>query len=154
MTSTTDRSTETTIGAKPPDDQEQPRIRRRVRRAQAVLRRVSHQRKAFATDYGRARSPTDRLAVAAAAIRAALARAPEPEDDTADPDTTSGRIDRIAADLAGLLDELHADQERAATSTIRTDERRIARNQRRRHGSGTDSTQRDPTRDRPTVDPS
>ncbi|MGM0724185.1 MAG: hypothetical protein ACQEXM_26970 [Actinomycetota bacterium] len=96
---------------------------------------MARQREGFATNYGRASSPVERLTAVVTALRAVLPRA---ETGRKPGDAIDSHLERITDALAALLDELHSAQEHAATSTIRNDERRIARNQRRRNGTGTE----------------
>jgi hypothetical protein len=104
------------------------RQRRRVQVAHSTLRRVRGQRERFATAYGKATTAQERLSAAADALRAAAADGAHQPD----PDAVARRLDRITDAMTGLLTELHEQQEQHATKTIRADQRRIERNERRR----------------------
>lgn len=100
--------------------------RRRVRAANSALTRIETQRAEFATTYGAASSAQQRFNVAATALRSAIAGRKQ-----SDPTEVEQRLDALTAQITGLLDELHATQQRTAEQTIRADQRRIARNERR-----------------------
>ncbi|RSN06003.1 hypothetical protein DMC63_37995 [Streptomyces sp. WAC 05977] len=104
-----------------------PKQRRRVRVALATLRRVRGQRERFATEYGKATTAQERFAAASTALRAAAADGAHQPD----PDAVARRLDRITDAITTLLTELHEIQENQATKTLRADERRVERNERR-----------------------
>lgn len=95
-------------------------IRRRARVATATLRRVQQQRGRFASDYAAADTASRRFAAATHAVRAAAADATGHD--------TARRLDELTAQIAGLLHELHEQSERAATKTLRAEQRRTERN--------------------------
>ncbi|HEX6359530.1 hypothetical protein [Actinophytocola sp.] len=102
--------------------------RRRVRVAHQTLDRVRGERETFDTEYGKARTAQERFAATSTVLRAAAAEGrhqPDPED-------VARRLDRITDAMKELLAELHQAQQAKAEQTIRADERRIARNERRR----------------------
>lgn len=109
-----------------------PPERRRVRAARSRLARVESQRERFATTYAIAHTPAERFNAVAAALRAASAEKHQP-----DPTEANRRLDALTEQAKQLLDELHETQQQHATTTVRADERRIARNERRRHDHGT-----------------
>lgn len=109
-----------------------PPERRRVRAARSRLARVESQRERFATTYAIAQTPAERFNAVAAALRAAAAEKHQP-----DPTEANRRLDALTMQAKQLLDELHETQQQHATNTVRADERRIARNERRRHDRGT-----------------
>ncbi len=104
------------------------RPRRRVRAARAAAARVAQQRDRFTTDYARATTPQQRFNQAAAALRSAAARGRHQPD----PPAVARRLDQITAQIAALVDELHTAQQEHAENTIRAEQRRIARAERRK----------------------
>lgn len=116
----------------PVSAQQAPRQRRRVRVALATLRRVRYQRERFATEYGAATTAQGRFAAAANTLRAAAADGSHQPD----PDEAARGLSRITELITALIIELHERQEDQANHTIRADERRIERNERRRGHDG------------------
>lgn len=102
--------------------------RRRVRVAESTVQRVRHQRERFATDYGKATTAQERFAAASNALRGAAAPGAH---QVADPGLAA-RLDRLTDLMTSLLTELHEAQAAAAAKTIRDDQKRIERNERRR----------------------
>lgn len=109
-----------------------PKQRRRVRVALATLRRVRYQRDRFATEYGAATTAQQRFAASVNTLRAAAADGSHQPD----PDEAARRLDRITELITALIIELHEIQEDQAEHTIRADQRRIERNERRRGHDG------------------
>ena len=103
-------------------------LRRRVRVALAVLRRVQTQRDRYATAYGQATTAQQRFAATANALRAAAASGSHQHQ----PDEVARRLDRVTDQMARLLSELLDAQQAKANRTLRADRRRIERNERRR----------------------
>ncbi|WP_431879169.1 hypothetical protein [Amycolatopsis sacchari] len=122
-----------------------PKQRRRVRVALATLRRVRSQRDRFATEYGKAVTAQQRFAAASNALRAAAADGPHQPD----PVEVARRLDRITDAMTTLLTELHEAQQDQADKTIRADQRRIERNERRRGCDGRSRTHPHPTHPEP-----
>lgn len=118
-----------------------PKQRRRVRVALATLRRVRGQRERFATEYGKAVTAQERFAAAANALRAAAADGAHQPD----PDEVARRLNRITDSITTLLSELHEAQQDQADKTLRADQRRIERNERRRGCDGRSRTHPHPT---------
>jgi len=104
------------------------RQRRRVRAAHAALTRVQAQRDEFATAYGQATTAQERFNAAAFALRGAAASGRHQPDQA----EVARRLDVITDQMTQLLDELFVAQQAKADKTIRADQRRIARNERRR----------------------
>lgn len=120
---------------------EPPKQRRCVRVALAILRRVRAQRERFASDYGKAATAQERFAATSTALRAAAAEGPHQPD----PEAVTRRLDRITDAMTSLLAELHEAQQDKAEKTIRADQRRIQRNERRRGSDGRSQTRPGPT---------
>jgi hypothetical protein len=128
-----------------PVPEEQPKQRRRVRVALATLRRVGDQRQRFATEYGKATSALERFAAVSRALRAAAARGAHQPD----PQAVDRRLDQITDAMTRALAELLEAQQDHATKTIRADQRRIERNERRRGCAGRSRTDPEPPRPEP-----
>lgn len=103
------------------------RPRRRVRIANALLRRVQTQRDWFASAYATATSPQQGFNVITSALRAAIG-----ERRTRDDPHLLARLNALNGELAQLLDELHEQQEQHAHRVLRSDQNRQNRNERRR----------------------
>jgi hypothetical protein len=121
------------------------RERRRVRVAHATLARVEEQRERFASDYGGATTAQQRFNAVAFALRSAAATGRHQPD----PEQLAGRLDALTDQMKALLDELFEAQQATADKTIRTDQRRIARNERRRGCDGRTTHNTHPTPERP-----
>jgi hypothetical protein len=101
--------------------------RRRVTVAQLIQRRIRGQRERFATEYGTAHNAQQRFTATANALRAAAADGRHQPD----PDTVSRRLDQLTDAMIHVLTELHDTQYAYAAKTLRADQRRIERNERR-----------------------
>lgn len=101
--------------------------RRRVDVAHLIHKRVSGQRNRFATAYGKAQTAQERFSVTADALRAAAA----PGRHQPDPDSVDRLLDRLTDLMKHELNALHDAQYASAAKTLRADERRIERNERR-----------------------
>ncbi|MBB3053569.1 hypothetical protein FHS23_004623 [Prauserella isguenensis] len=88
---------------------------------------MAGQRDRFTTDYARATTAQQRFNQAALALRSAAA----PGRHQPDPPGVARRLDQITAQIAALVEELHTAQHEHAMTTIRAEERRIARAERR-----------------------
>jgi hypothetical protein len=107
---------------------EVPKPRRKVTAAKTTLERVRIQRENFDTEYGKATTAQARFAAASNALRAAAAAGrhqPHSEE-------VGRRLDVLTERMKQLLDALHQEQESKGEKVIRADQRRIARNERRR----------------------
>lgn len=124
-----------------------PRVkqRRRVTVALATLRRVRSQRERFATEYGQATTAQARFAAACAALRAAAADGAHQPD----PVEVARRLDRLTHAVTSVLTELHEAQQDKAEKTLRADQRRIERSERRRGCDGRPRTNPEPTNPEP-----
>lgn len=111
-----------------PGADEAARPRRRVRAARATDARVALERDRFTTAYAAATTSQQRFNQAATALRAAAA----PGRHQPDPAAVTRRLDQITAQITALVEELHIAQRQHAENTIRADERRIARAERRK----------------------
>lgn len=107
--------------------------RRRVTVATAVLRRVQVQARRFAVDYAQATTPQQRFATAVSALRAAAA----PGRHQVNTDDVAYRLNHLTTEIVTLLEHLHAQQQAAAHTVIRAEQRRVERNERRRCDRGT-----------------
>lgn len=101
--------------------------RRRVDVAHLNQKRVSGQRVRFATAYGKAQTAQERFAVTSGALRAAAA----PGRHQPDPDSVARLLDRLTDLMKHELTALHDAQYTSAAKTLRADERRSERNERR-----------------------
>lgn len=106
--------------------------RRRVEVAHLNQKRVRGQQDRFANEYGKAQTTQQRFAVTAGALRAAAAPGRHQVDQAA----VDRELDRLTNLMRNVLTQLHETQYAHATKVIRTDERRIERNERRLGSDG------------------
>lgn len=102
-----------------------------MRAAYSALARIRQQRDRFATAYAAATSPQQRFNIAATALRSSIATGKQRH-----PHEATRRLDALTTQLVQLLDELHTNQQHAAEATLRAEERRITRNERKRYEHG------------------
>lgn len=105
------------------------RGRRRIRAAYAVRERVQRERAEFTSAYGRATTTQERFYAAAKALFRAVASKkalPNPAD-------AERRVETVTGLLVQLADELLTAQETKADNTIRAEQKRIERRERRRN---------------------
>jgi hypothetical protein len=101
--------------------------RRRVAVAHLIQRRVRGQRERFATEYGKAQTAHERFYVVTNALRAATAKGRHLQD----PDNADRLLDQLTDAMVHVLAELHDTQYSKAAKTLRADQQRIERNERR-----------------------
>lgn len=94
--------------------------RRRVRRANAVLRRIAWQRARLADRYGSATSDAKRFA----AVAEALIAAASPGSHQPDPEAATRALVNLTDQARAALDRLHDAQRSAAEKTLHTEEQR------------------------------
>jgi len=102
---------------------------RRIRAAYAVRERVQRERAEFTSAYGRATTTQERFYAAAKALHRAVASKkalPNPAD-------AERRVETVTGLLVQLADELLTAQETKADNTIRAEQKRIERRERRRN---------------------
>ncbi|RJQ74227.1 hypothetical protein D5S17_23455 [Pseudonocardiaceae bacterium YIM PH 21723] len=93
---------------------------------------MTGQRQRFLTEYGKATEERQRLAAITNALRAAAA----PGRHQPDQDLVDKKLQQINVMALAALNELHEIQEAAANKTLRADQLRIRRNERRRGCDG------------------